>query len=151
MSLSVSRRRGLILTAALASSLLLTPALAGCSVVEGLVENVTGGEVDLGGQSVPKDFPSEVPLAKGDIVYGLSAGKEGDKIWNVTVKVNKGAFDDISAQLTAAGFTRAEGTEAVADGTGGAFTSDKYGVLVVVTDDGSNGTVANYTVTSVNK
>ena len=35
-----------------------TAALSGCSV-QGLVKNVTHGHVDLGGKSVPADFPKE--------------------------------------------------------------------------------------------
>lgn len=141
----------LAVSAAIALSLIVTPALAGCSAVEGIIENVTGSQIDLGGQSVPADFPSNVPLAGGDVIYGLSAGKDGEKVWNVTIKVSSGAFDSISDQLTGAGFTLAEGSKEANKGTGGLFTSDTYSVLVVVSDDGSNGTVANYTVTTVTK
>lgn len=141
----------LAVSTAIALSLILTPALAGCGAVEGLIENATGSQIDVGGQSVPADFPSQVPLASGEVVFGLSAGKDGEKVWNVTIKVESGAFDGISTQLTGAGFTLAEGSEEANNGTGGLFTSDAYSVLVVVSDDGSNGTVANYTVTTVTK
>ena len=141
----------LAVSAAIALSLILTPALAGCSAVEGIIENATGSQIDLGGQSVPADFPSTVPLASGDVIYGLSAGKDGEKVWNVTIKVSSGAFDSISAQLTGAGFTLAEGSKEANKGAGGLFTSDNHGVLVVVSEDGSKGHVANYTVTTVTK
>ncbi|MBB5633827.1 hypothetical protein BKA04_002050 [Cryobacterium mesophilum] len=141
----------LAVSAAIAASLILTPVLAGCSAVEGIIENATGSQIDLGGQSVPADFPSNVPLASGDVIYGLSAGKDGEKVWNVTIKVTAGAFDAIAIQLTDAGFTLAEGSKEANKGAGGLFTSDTHGVLVVVSDDGSNGTVANYTVTTVTK
>jgi hypothetical protein len=145
-------RKRLAVSTALALSLLLAPALAGCSAIEGIIEGATGGQVDLGGQSVPADFPSAVPLASGQVIFGLSAGKDGEKVWNVTIKVESGAFASISDQLTGAGFTLAEGSEAANDGNGGLFTSDAYSVLVVVSEDaGSNGTVANYTVTTVTK
>lgn len=146
-----TKRHRLAVSAAIALSLLIAPALAGCGAVEGIIENVTGGQVDLGGQSVPADFPSAVPLASGPVIFGLSAGKDGEKVWNVTIKVDAGAFDAISDQLTGAGFTLAEGSQEVNKGTGGLFTSDAYSVLVVVSDDNSNGTVANYTVTTATK
>lgn len=142
-------RRRFAATALVVAALLTAPALAGCSVVEGAIESATGGEVDLGGKSVPKDFPAEVPLAQGEVVFGLGAGAKDEKIWNVTIKVPEGAFDSISAQLTGAGFTQAEGTDQVAEGMGGLFTSDNYGVLVVVSEDGNGGFVANYTVSTV--
>ncbi|HEU4848820.1 MAG TPA: hypothetical protein VFS93_00225 [Terrimesophilobacter sp.] len=145
------QRKRLAVSTAIALSLVLAPALAGCSAIEGIIENATGSQIDLGGQSVPADFPSEVPLATGEVVFGLSADKDGEKVWNVTIKVSAGAFDSISDQLTGAGFTLAEGSKEVNNGSGGLFTSDKYSVLVVVSDDGSNGTLANYTVTTVTK
>lgn len=136
---------------AIALSLILTSVLAGCSAIEGIIENATGSQIDLGGQSVPADFPSQVPLANGDVLFGLSAGKDGEKVWNVTIKVSAGAFDLISDQLTSAGFALAEGSKEANKGAGGLFTSETHGVLVVVSDDGSNGTVANYTVSTVTK
>lgn len=146
-----SHRRHRAAAASIVLSLLLVPALVGCGAVEGIIEGATGGQVDLGGQSVPADFPSEVPLASGQVIFGLAAGKDGEKVWNVTIKVESGAFASISDQLTSAGFALAEGSDATQAGKGGLFSSDKYGVLVVVSDDGSNGTVANYTVTTANK
>lgn len=139
----------LAISTAIVLSLLLAPALGGCSIVEGAIEGATGGQVDLGGQSVPQDFPTQVPLADGQVLLGLSAGKDGEKVWNVTIKVAEGAFASISDQLTRAGFALVEGSDAANDGKGGLFTSQKYGVLVVVTDDGSDGTVANYTVSTI--
>jgi hypothetical protein len=144
-----SKRQRFTVSTAVILSLVLAPALAGCSAIEGIIENVTGSQIDLGGQSVPADFPSEVPLASGDVIFGLSADKDGQKVWNVTIKVSSGAFDSISDQLTSAGFALAEGSKEANNGLGGLFTSDKYGVLVVVTDDGGDGPVANYKVTTV--
>jgi hypothetical protein len=146
-----SPRHRLVAAAAIALSLLAAPALAGCGIVQGAIENATGGQVDLPGASVPKDFPSEVPLAKGQVIFGLSAGKDGEKVWNVTIKVDAGAYAAIAEQLKGAGFELNEGSEAANNDNGGLFTSDKYGVLVVVSDDGSDGTVANYTVTTATK
>jgi hypothetical protein len=111
------------------------------------VKNVTGGNVDIGGGSVPADFPKEVPLADGTVVFGAGLGSGTDKVWNVTVKVSGAdAYTAIGKQLTAAGFTGQFGNEAPNGGGTGTFTNDSYGVLVVVTDAGSNGWVANYSV-----
>jgi hypothetical protein len=127
--------------------------LAGCfsNPLEGLIEGVTGGNVDLGGSSLPSGFPSsEVPLIEGEIVYGGSVTAEGATIFNVTIKVqDASALETITSQLEGAGFTSSAGTGAEGVTGGGAvFTSDKWGVLVVVSEDGTNGFVANYTVTS---
>ncbi|MHB1171351.1 MAG: hypothetical protein ACYCZY_02420 [Lacisediminihabitans sp.] len=147
-----SIRRRYTVSVAVALVLLAGPALSGCSV-QGLVHNVTGGQVDLGGKKVPADFPSEVPLVKGDVVLGASVGGNGAKVWNVTVKVSDASsFDAIKSQLEGAGF-RGSGAlgGSAADGGTGVFSSDKYGVLVVVAKDGSNGWVANYTVSNASK
>ncbi len=55
-----------VATVALGALLLIgLPALTGCSMIEGIIEQQTGGDVDLGGNTVPADFPAEVPLADG--------------------------------------------------------------------------------------
>ena len=126
----------------------LAPAVSGCANVEGIVKNATGGHVDIGGNKVPSDFPSAVPLYKGDVVFGASVGGDGKKVWNVTIKVpDAKASADIEKQLTGAGFSGSFNNTG-ADANTGTFTSDSYGVLVVVTSAGKNGWVANYTVTT---
>ncbi len=94
---------------AIALALVLTPALSGCfsNPVEGIIEGVTGGDVDLGGTSVPDGYPvTEVPLASGEILFGAAIGNDEGKIYNVSVKVaDASAIDSIKAQLEAAGFT----------------------------------------------
>ena len=146
--MTTSQRRT---TAALSIVLALVggPLLTGCAgQVEGLIENVTGSEVDLGGQSVPQDFPDSVPLTDGDVIYGLSASNADGKVWNVTVSVaDATAVDTIKLELEDAGFaTRLEGP---ANADGGTLIADgaEYGVLVAVTG-GNDGFVANYTVTA---
>ena len=126
----------------------LAPAVSGCGNVEGIVKNVTGGHVDIGGSKVPSDFPSAVPLYKGDVVFGASVGGDNKKAWNVTIKVpDANAAADIEKQLTGAGFTGGfKGSDG--DVHTGTFSSDTYGVVVVVTSAGKNGWVANYTVTT---
>jgi hypothetical protein len=126
----------------------LAPAVSGCANVEGIVKNVTSGHVDIGGNKVPSDFPSAVPLYKGDVVFGASVNGDGKQVWNVTIKVpGANASADIEKQLTDAGFTGSF-KSAGSDANTGTFSSDAYGVLVVVTSAGKNGWVANYTVTT---
>jgi hypothetical protein len=151
-------RRGIAIPLALAMSLAIAPTLTGCffnpqSVVEGVVKQATGGDVDLGGSSLPDDFPvDQVPVIDGEIVYGGSLGNDEGKVWNVTIMVGAAtAIDDITTQLTGAGFEKQVGGDSTADGGTGVFESDAYGVVVVVAKDSDNGFIANYTVTSVNK
>lgn len=125
------------------------PILSGCSV-QSIIENATGGQVDVGGKSVPDDFPTEVPLIDGEVVYGGGLGSGESKAWNVTIKVaDLAAFETISASLTEAGFTPPlTGSGELEGGVGGAFENANYGLLVVVSSDGGEGFIANYTVTT---
>lgn len=144
----------------LATTLALTTPmmLSGCSLLHlpGSGGSSKGGGINIPGVGsigtgkLPNDFPSDVPVAKGDIVSGISAGSGDDQAWNVSVKVSSlDAFDDIEKQLTGAGFTEATDSPLKSDqGDVGTFTSDKYDVAVaVVKADDKNGFVANYTVT----
>lgn len=125
------------------------PALTGCGI-EGTIKDVTGGNVDIGGSKVPADFPSEVPLYKGDVVFGATVGSGDGKVWNVTVKLpDARAFQDIQKQLADAGFTSVNAATAPDGGGTGTFTDGTYGVIVVVTSAGVNGWVANYSVSRV--
>ena len=56
--------RRLTVPAALLVALLAGPVLAGCSAVNvnEMVKDATGGTVDVGGSTIPEDFPAEVPL-----------------------------------------------------------------------------------------
>lgn len=141
-------RRSRLLEIPLTALLVLgvAPALAGCSF-QTAVKDVTGGNVDLGGDKVPADFPTSVPLYKGAIVFGAGVGSGQGKVWNVTVKVSGAdAYKDIEKQLTDAGFSGQFGAQAPDGGGTGTFANDQYGVLVVVTGAGSNCWVANYSV-----
>jgi hypothetical protein len=145
-------RKAVTVPLAVLIALAVTPALSGCfgNPVEQIIEGATGGDVDLGGKSVPDGFPSEVPLAQGEVLFGASIGNEEGRVWNVTIKVaDAGAIEQIVAQLEGAGFsTAAEGFGgSTADGGTAIVENDSYGVLVVVSKDGENGFVANYTVT----
>jgi len=144
----VTRLRRLTIPLALLLVLGVAPAMSGCSV-QSLVENATGGTVDVGGKSVPKDFPAEVPLIDGEVLYGASLGATDAQVWNVTIKVaDVAAIDTITAQLNDAGFTAPVAPGTTENGAAGAFDGEKYGVLVAVTPDADNGFVANYTVTT---
>ncbi len=123
------------------------PALTGCSMVEGIIEQQTGGDVDLGGNTVPDDFPSAVPLAEGDVVNGSKiTGGGGETVWNVLMNVSDPAApDSIAAQLEGAGFTSA-GTGEVTD-SGGTLTYTKDNLVVnVLLGKTDSGWTANYTV-----
>ena len=131
---------------AIAIALFAGPALAGCSV-QNLVHDVTGGTVDVPGKSVPKDFPSAVPLASGEVISGAAVGDAKAKVWNVTVRVKNGsAIDDVLTTLTSAGFTCKTLTKTTADG--GAIVGDKGKINVAVVEvKDDKGFVLNYTVT----
>ena len=140
---------------AIVIALAMAPALSGCfgNPIEGIIEGATGGQVDLGGTTIPDGFPSsEVPIASGEIIFGGSLGSADAQVFNVTVRVpNAQAIDDIKAELEAAGF---ESQVEFAGSTeeGGTFIGNTaaWGVLVVVAKDGENGFIASYTVTSAN-
>lgn len=143
-----SPRRSLLAPAALVLALSLTPALTACGPLQGLVENATGGQVNLGGPSVPSDFPSDIPLAAGEIINGASIGDDEGKVWNIAVKVaDASAIDGITAQLTGAGFEKVGETQKIDAGSSTIFSKDPYGVIVLVAKDDKGGFVANYTVT----
>lgn len=150
--MSTLRKRS---TAALAIviALAITPALSGCfgNPIESIIEGATGGDVDLGGTSLPDGYPAtEVPVIPGEILFGGSLGNAEGKIYNVTIRVTDGtAIEAIRSQLEAAGFvSQGELGGATADGGTYIATTDKWGVLVVVSKDGDSGFIANYTVTS---
>ena len=97
---------------------------------------------------LPKDWPSGVPVAKGDVVSGAALGTGKDETWNATIKVDgPQAADAIATQLTGAGFTANGDASATTDqGSVAAFTSSTWDVAVVVTKAGKEGWVANYTI-----
>jgi hypothetical protein len=152
--MNVLRTRSRIpVTLAIAGVLLVgTPLITGCSLINNVVNSATGGNVPEGlgtGQSVPADFPSDVPLIDGDVVFGLSLpGDNGEKAWNVTINVSGAdAFETIKTQLTDAGFDYKE-LSAGESGSTGAFTKETLSVLVVVAAGDGTQWTANYTVTN---
>jgi hypothetical protein len=124
------------------------PALSACSA-ESIVKNVTGGKVDVGGNSLPDGFPSSVPVYKGKIITAVGVGSGDKKVFNVSVQLpSQDAAKDIASELTNAGFTG--GLDVSGDGSTSiaTFSNATYTVLVAVAKSGSNW-VANYTVTPV--
>ena len=149
---SLRTRTRIPLTLALASILLIgSPALAGCSLINGVVNGATGGNIPeglTGAPSVPSDFPSEVPLIDGQVVFGLSLGDEGEKAWNVTINVSGAdAFETITTQLTDAGFEY-QGLSDGDLGTSGVFRKGDLTVLAAVAATDGDQWTANYTVTN---
>lgn len=146
-----TKTRRVTVPIAIALAVMVGPALAGCSV-QGIINSATGGKVNLGGKSVPSDFPHEVPLVKGTVVYGGSIkGDKNGQAWNVTIDVSgSNPMDGITSQMTGAGFTSTGGIGGTtADGGTAVFDSTKYGVIVVVGKN-DNKYTANYTVTTKN-
>jgi hypothetical protein len=140
---------------ALGVTLLLTPALVACSgdQVQQIVGGATNGTVDVGGSSVPSDFPSDIPLADGTVVSGNRVGTGDGAVWNVTITVADPTLPaELITRLTDAGFRSTSDIPGMPD-TGGtaAFTNDVYGVVLVVTDNSDATFTANYTVTAVPK
>lgn len=134
---------------ALAAALLVAAplSLTGCSMVEGIIESQTGGDVDLGGNTVPADFPADVPLAEGDVVNGSAISNgDGEKVWNVLINCSDPAAPEaIAAQLEGAGFT-SPGVGGLTD-EGGTLTYTKDALVVnVLLAKTGDGWTANYTV-----
>jgi predicted small secreted protein len=141
-------RRGagaVVLAAALLVAAPLT--LTGCSTIEGVIEQQTGGDVDLGGTSVPEDFPAAVPLAEGEVVNGSAISNGDGKVWNVLIDVpDPSAPDSIAAQLEGAGFVSPDGIGGLT-GEGGTLTYAKDDLIVnVLLAKSDDGWTANYTV-----
>jgi hypothetical protein len=124
------------------------PMLTGCfgNPIQGVIKAATGGKVDVGGGSMPSDFPSAVPVYKGKIDTAVALGTGSKEVWNVTVEIpGLSTYNDIKSALTGAGF-KVEGSGNAGSSGEGLIASNKtYSVIVGVTGSGSK-YVANYTV-----
>jgi hypothetical protein len=150
-------RRRITIPIAIIVAVASVPMLTGCfgNPIQGVVNAATGGKVNLGGGglgggSLPKDFPSSIPVLKGKIDSALGLGSGKKEVWNVTVE---GGSSDPSAgiksDLTGAGFKVDESGSAGTSGSSIVADNKTYGVLVVTTKDSTKGTwIANYTVTN---
>ncbi len=153
----MTARRRLSVIALAASLALATPLLlSGCSLIHLPGSQSTGGGISIpgvgsvGSGKLPGDFPSDVPVIKGDVLTGASLGSGSKKAWNVSIKISSiDDFDTIVTELTGAGFTQADGgTAKTSDGATGLFSKGDFNVAVVVAKgDEKNPFIANYTVT----
>lgn len=118
------------------------PLLAGCAnpvegIVNGVVEEATGGNVSLGGE-LPDGWPAEVPVIDGEILFGGGGASEGQQGWVVTIKSSSAdPIADARKQLEDAGFTG----DAEATASGGAagaiaMKNANFTVLVAGNADG---------------
>ena len=140
-------------TLAVGVVLLLAPVLVGCTgqQVQEIVGSATNGTIDVGGSSLPSDFPGDIPLADGEVVFGNRVGTGDGAVWNITITVADPTLPaELITKLTDAGFRSTSDIPGMPD-TGGtaAFTNDVYGVVLVVTDNSDATFTANYTVTAV--
>ena len=146
-----------IVTLALAGALALSiaPTLAACSAdqivqdaVENAVNDATGLDVNLGGKTLPEDFPAEVSIVGGEISLSGALGAGTEKVWTVGILVTDLAagFEEAKTKLLDAGFVAMEtGTDGLNTGI---FSNAAYSVLVTATDNGTEKTV-NYVVTTL--
>src|SRR5690606_16267866 len=103
-----ARTTSRLTVAIVAAALAIVPTVSACSFnpIESAIEEATGGNVDIGGTSIPDDFPAEVPLVDGEVVSAFGVGTAPEKAWNVTIKVaDASALDAIRSQLEGAGFS----------------------------------------------
>ena len=144
-------RRRIAIPLALVLAVSSVPMLTGCfgNPIQGAINAATGGKVNLGGGSIPADFPKAVPVYSGKIISALGLGSGKKKIWNVTVQIpGSDAGNSIKSDLEKAGFTVDE--SGTSDAGNSIIADNKtYGVLVVTSKDTSKGYwIANYTVTA---
>lgn len=143
-----SPQRRISATIAVVIALGLSPALSGCSSnpIENLVEQATGGKVELGGKEIPEGFPSEIPLVEGEMQFGIAAGEGESRGYNITILAGaESPLKAIESDFADAGFEiQLQGSGS--DGAGTVvFTGDAWigAVIVANTDEGYT---ANYTV-----
>ncbi|NYJ19755.1 hypothetical protein [Glaciibacter psychrotolerans] len=128
-------RIGLAATLALVG----VPLLASCStagdLVNGAVQDATGGDVSLGG-ALPAGWPAEVPVIDGEILFG-AGGADTHKGWAVTIQASStDPLGDARVQLEDAGFTVDAAAQAAAGGGVVAVKNSTYIVLVAGTTEG---------------
>jgi hypothetical protein len=145
--------RRIAVPVALVLALAIAPTLAGCvgNPVEGIVKGVSGGKVDVGGTSIPSDFPKSVPLYKGTVVSVAALGSAKQKIFNIGISVpGPDAMTAIKRQLSAAGFKTEVAGNVGKVGASLVTENKDYGVAVLLAKSGK-GFQANYTVTPVSQ
>jgi hypothetical protein len=142
-----STRRRYTIPLAIVAAAATLPLLTGCfgNPVQGLVKAATGGKVDVGGNSLPADFPKSIKVYSGKIDYAIAVDSGKKEAWNVTVEVpNLAAAKEIETELKGSGL---KVTEAVTGTTGTVISgsSSSYSVIVAVSGSAKKW-IANYTV-----
>ncbi|NEM90618.1 hypothetical protein [Galbitalea soli] len=145
-----TRRQKFLIPVALLGALALTPALAGCSgnPLQTIVKQATGGQVDVGGTTVPSDFPQSVPLVSGKVLTAIAVGKGAGKSWNISIRYDgtSDPTDTIKGDLKAAGFDLPIDASGSTDGAAIVGADKSYGIVIAVVND-KDGYIVNYTVT----
>lgn len=88
------------------------------------------------GDSLPDDWPGDVPLPSGSVVAGSSMTDNTERLLTVTVDVDNAeqAHEGYLAQLEGAGFTQGSNSTFTSDGSTTSFTDlSKQGWVVQVT------------------
>lgn len=148
-AMSTRSRRAVRATLAVLLGAALLPGLVACAnPIESFIEGATGGGVDLGGNQIPDDFPSdEVPLYDGEVANAIAIGDANAKAYNITIRIpDAAAGEKIRSDLEAAGFSLLGGSDATTQG-GAAYEGANWGVVVVLTQESDSSWLANYTVT----
>src|ERR1700744_4984083 len=148
MSMTSSTRRRITVPIAIVLAVSSVPLLTGCfgNPIQGALNAATGGKFNMGGGSLPKDFPSSVPVYKGKIDTALGLGTGKKEIWNVTVEVPDGsALTKIKSDLTSAGFKVEGSGSATSTASGLVADNATYSVIVGIAEADKKW-VANYTV-----
>ncbi len=144
-------RKTLLVPVAMVVALTLTPMLAACggNPIQNVIKGATGGQLDVGGTTLPADFPSDVPLVSGEIVSAGAFGSlDEGKVWNVAIRLSDAsAISDIAAQLIEAGFKNIGENFSAKEGSANIFTKEPYSLLVIIAKDDKAGFIANYSVT----
>lgn len=154
----ISRRHSTALAAiALGASLTLTgcfgnplDGLVGGGGIGNVLEDATGGLVGGSSNSLPNDFPSEVPVINGEIQGGIGIGAAESRVWTVNISAPGGTVEEVAAhvhsQFMDTGF---EGTmiDTPFEGrTGASYTKGDLTALVTVADDESTLPTVTYLV-----
>ena len=148
---SVTNRSRITASIALFLVLATVPALSGCSLAEGVIEQATGGNVEVSTGSLPEGWPTEVPVPDGEIQFGgfVEEAESSTQVYNVTIKIDgDNPTAAIASQLEGAGFTTEVATTPTDDGGALVYTSDAWAVNVLIGRGDASSFVANYTVAS---
>lgn len=110
-----------------------------------IVENVTGGDVDMSGQSMPKDFPSQISVPDGKIIFGTSTNVDDTRGWmlNMVVK-DPSVFAAVQNQLKSSGFDEIAATDGAT--AMGIYQGNGYGIVLNLAEDDGEYTIS-YIVT----